>query len=167
MKEKERHFRVYKEAPSFRPVPRPCERGCVWGMTMGCDISDPLKNNEALSRTPKYPAACSACRLRGTRGEAVAATGAWRDSTSSSNNIEARSCQAAGALAHHGPLKLSVGVTRIAASLIALKSRVYLLKDRVLVGLSVGRPVGFSKWAVLIGRIRFDTRPSTPDPTLT
>jgi len=57
-------------------------------------------------------------------------------------------------------------VSALPVTLISLKSRVYLLKDRDLVGLSVSRSVEFSKWAVLIGRTGFDTIPSIPDPTL-
>jgi hypothetical protein len=41
------------------------------------------------------------------------------------------------------------------------RSRVYSRKDRVPVGLSASRPVGFSKWSVLIGRpgpLRHQTR---------
>ena len=50
--------------------------------------------------------------------------------------------------------------------LISSNSRVYLPKDCDPVGLSVSRSVGFSKWAVVIGRTGFGTISSIPDPTL-
>jgi len=128
---------------------------------MGCDVSDPLKTTEELSASPKYPEASSACRMRGTRGGAAEATGAWRDSTSSSNNTEARSCRGAGALVH--PVKLSVGMT----------GQVYLLETEGLFtqGSRPGRTVDGSVGGVFLTDFRdwsngiqyqiFDTRPDT------
>jgi len=57
-------------------------------------------------------------------------------------------------------------VSALHVTLISSKSRVYLLKNRDPVGLLASRPVGFSKWAALIGRTGYDTTSSIPDPTL-
>jgi hypothetical protein len=57
-------------------------------------------------------------------------------------------------------------VSALRVTLISSKLRVYLLKHRNPVGLSVSQSMGYSKRAVLIGRTGFDTTYSIPDPTL-
>ena len=57
-------------------------------------------------------------------------------------------------------------VSALPVTLISSKPMVYLLKDHDPVGLSATRSVGFSKWAVLIGRTGLDTISSIPNSTL-
>jgi len=63
---------------------------------------------------------------------------------------------------HVAPSNLSVSLTG-QVSLLEIEG--LSLKDRDQVGLSAGRPVGFMKCTVLIGRTGFSTRFSIPEPT--